>query len=130
MPDELYKNYEEWFRKAEEDEFAGKKILEAKHFLGPACFHFQQMAEKCLKGLLVFYEKEFPKTHDLLRLETLILEIEPRIKKIEKELDMLNRYYIETRYPGDYQEPDFKETQKAFIAASKIKEFVLKIVKS
>jgi hypothetical protein len=33
---------QEWLAKAEEDEVAGKDILAAAHFYGPACFHFQQ----------------------------------------------------------------------------------------
>lgn len=118
-------NYKEWFRKAEEDEFAGKEILEAKRFFAPACFHFQQMAEKYLKGLLIFYAKEFPKIHDLLELETLLLEEAPEIEKLHNDLKFLNRYYIETRYPGDYPEYTLEETKQASEAAEKIKRFIL-----
>ncbi len=130
MPNKVEKNYLDWFKKAEEDEFAGKEILDAGRFFAPACFHFQQMTEKYLKGLLVFHDKEFPKVHDLLEIEALLLEIEPGIKNCENELDLLNRYYIETRYPGDYPEFTRKEAEKALKAALKIKEFVLSGIKS
>lgn len=116
---------QKWSKKAEEDEFAGRVILENKQFPAPACFHFQQMAEKYLKGLLVFHNKPFPKTHDLLELETLLLEAEPEIKTIHGGLEFLNPYAIETRYPGNYPEVTLDEAQKAYDSALKVKEFVL-----
>ena len=62
MPDKQEKNnFEEWLKKVEEDEFAGNEILKAERFLAPACFHFQQMAEKLLKALLIFTRKIFQK---------------------------------------------------------------------
>lgn len=125
MPDKQEKNnFEEWLKRAEEDEFAGNEILKAERFLAPACFHFQQMAEKLLKALLIFYKKNFPKTHDLLELQTMLLDIAPDINDYEKDLDILNVYYIETRYPGDYPDFTLKEAKEAKEAADKIKGFV------
>ena len=67
MPDKQEKNnFEEWLKKAEEDEFAGNEILK----------------------------------------------------------DVLNVYYIETRYPGDYPDFTLKEAKEAKEAADKIKGFV------
>ncbi len=125
MPDEPNNGYREWIEKAEEDEFAGEKILEGERFPAPACFHFQQMAEKLLKGLLVFRRQPFPKVHDLLELETLLLELEPNIKDVHEELRFLNGYYVETRYPGDYPEFTLDECRKALEASARVKEFVL-----
>lgn len=119
----------EWFRKAEEDELAGKDILNAGHVYAPACFHFQQMTEKYLKGFLIFHNKRPPRVHDLLTLETLIDEIEPDIRQYDKELDLLGNLYIETRYPGDYPEFTLSETKEALGAATSIKEFVLERVR-
>ncbi|RJQ30785.1 HEPN domain-containing protein [Candidatus Parcubacteria bacterium] len=120
----------EWIKKAEEDEFAGEIILKDGNFFTPACFHFQQAAEKLLKSLLIFHDIEFSKTHDLLELETLLLEIEPDIKDCEEELILLNRYSVEVRYPGDYPEIFSKEANEALKAARKIKDFVLKKIKT
>lgn len=47
--------YQEWLKKVEEDEFAGKRILAGRKFLAPACFHFQQVAEKSMKALLCYH---------------------------------------------------------------------------
>ena len=129
MPNSVETGYLEWFKKAEEDAFAGEKILEAKKFFAPACFHFQQMAEKYLKGLLVFCDKSFPKVHDLIYLETLLLEQIPEVNILHADLKLLNRYYIETRYPGDYPKINFIECQKAFDSAKRIRDFVMRNIK-
>lgn len=117
-------SFQDWFKKAQEDYLSAKVILKGKEG-SPAtvCFLSQQMAEKYLKGLLVFHQKSFPKVHDLLELETLLLPDEPTLKGCEAEIDFLNRYYIETRYPGDYPEFFWEEAEKAFVAASCIKSF-------
>lgn len=122
-------NYLNWFKKAEEDEFAGKEILKSGVFFAPACFHFQQMTEKYLKGLLIYHGKDFPKVHDLIEIEELLLNVEPKIKEHENELALLNRFYIETRYPGDYSEFTLAETNEALEAADKLKQFVLGKIK-
>jgi len=130
MLDKNNPNYIEWFKKAEEDEEAGAKLLEHNGPFGPACFHFQQMAEKLLKGLLVYHGKEPPRTHDLIELETVIKDIEPNIENYKKEIDLLNSYYIETRYPGDFPEIVTHEAKQAFNAAKRLKEFIEKLKES
>ena len=126
------KKYQEWFKKADDDELNARSIL--KHRDGTptvVCFLSQQMTEKYLKGLLIFYNKTFSKIHDLLELETLLLKILPKIKKeLHQDLKLLNRYYIETRYPGDYPEFYWSDAEEAFAAAKRIREFVLEKIKS
>ena len=120
------KNFQEWFSKAMDDELNANSILTHRDGApSGVCFMSQQMAEKYLKGFLVFRQKFFPKIHDLLKLETLIFEFEPEIKTHHKDLTFLNRYYIETRYPGDYPEFSWQEAKKAFKKANLIKQFVL-----
>ena len=83
------------------------------------------MAELLLKGLLLFHDIQLKKIHDLLELKTLVLSAEPGIEKLQDDLVMLNRYYIEDRYPGDYPEIVWFEAEQALAAAIRIKEFVL-----
>ena len=111
--------YREWLAKADEDASVGEEILSLGHFPSPACFHFQQAAEKYLKALLLFHGKDFPKTHDLAVLYKLISELAPDITTVEKELQMLARYSVETRYPGDYPEVVLDEARQAGTAAQK-----------
>ncbi|MEW6007370.1 MAG: HEPN domain-containing protein [bacterium] len=52
----------------------------------------------------------------------------PGIKELHSNLIILNRYYIETRYPGDYPEFSWQEGEQAYESARKIKEFVLQLI--
>ena len=83
------------------------------------------MAEKILKGYLVFKGKKFPKIHDLDRLVKLCQEFDKSFKRIKPQARYLSNFYITTRYPGDYPEFNWKEAEKAFRSAIKIKNFVL-----
>lgn len=125
MPSDLEKNYSEWIRKAEDDDLSAKVIIQEGGAPSTACFLSQQMAEKYLKGLLVFYSISFPKVHDLLEMTTLLLDKASDIEDLRDDLVSLNRYYIETRYPGDYPQFSLEECQKAYEAAMKVRDFVL-----
>ena len=92
--------FSEWQAKAEDDCLAIEAMLKEGRLPNPICFHAQQMAEKYLKGLLVFYDIHVPKVHDLLELETLLLSIARDVSNLHDDLLVLTRYYITTRYPG------------------------------
>lgn len=116
-----------WVGKAKEDELNIRSIL--KHRDGApsgVCFLSQQMAEKYLKAMLIFYDLEPMKIHDLIKLTSLLENNAPDIKEIDEEAALLNQYYIETRYVGDYPEFFWKDAEEASAAAEKIKKFVLK----
>jgi HEPN domain-containing protein len=119
------KLHEEWFKKADEDESSAKIILAEDGPPSTVCFLSQQMAEKYLKGALGLYKQPQPKIHDLLALATLLAKKTPKIFEMKDELKLLNRYYIETRYPGDYPEFSLREAKKALTAAVVIKELIL-----
>ena len=116
----------EWLFKAQEDELSARDILEDKQGApSTVCFLSQQMAEKILKGYLVFKGKKFPKIHDLDRLVKLCQEFDKSFKRIKSQARYLSNFYITTRYPGDYPEFNWREAEEAFRSAIKIKNFVL-----
>lgn len=117
----------EWFAKAGEDELSIEAILK-EGSPSTACFLSQQMAEKYLKGLVVFHKKSFPKVHDLLALETILLDCDPSVHQLHEYLKILNRYYIEARYPGDYPEFSKADADEAFQSALHVKIFALSSV--
>ena len=120
-----------WVNKAGEDELNIRSIL--KHRDGApsgVCFLSQQMAEKYLKAMLIFYDLELMKIHDLIKLISFLENNASGIKEIDGEAALLNQYYIETRYAGDYPEFSWKDAEEALAAAKKIKEFVLKKIKA
>ena len=76
-----------WFSKVEEDELTIKSIL--KHRDGApsiACFLSQQMAEKSLKMLVMFFDIELEKIHDLKKLISLLEKKLTYRKKLTKGL--------------------------------------------
>lgn len=122
----MFDNHLKWFQKADEDLTSADILLKENGVPGTICFLSQQAAEKYLKGFLVFHEKNFTKVHDLLELETLLLDIVPDIRELHENLVILNGYYIGARYPGDYPEFSVKEADDAFKKASQVKNFVLR----
>lgn len=123
----LKKLASEWFSKARDDELSAEDILKDREgAASTVCFLSQQMAEKYLKGYLVFKEKEFPKIHDLARLLKLCGYLDPEFVKLAQEAQYLRPFYIATRYPGDYPEFSFEIAEDAFKKAMVIKEFVLR----
>ncbi|MEI7621878.1 MAG: HEPN domain-containing protein [Candidatus Moraniibacteriota bacterium] len=44
---------------------------------------------------------------------------------MSNEANLLNQFYIETRYVGDYPDFSWNDAKQAYEAAKKIKEFVL-----
>lgn len=122
-PDELVN---EWLEKAHDDELNARSILTHRDGTASAvCFLSQQMVEKLLKSLLVYHQIRFPKVHDFTNLVNLLSPKESEIIRFNKDLKILNRYYIETRYPGDYPEFTWKDAEEALAVAEKVKNFVL-----
>ena len=93
---------DQWLSKADEDfRLASHLVSEGACFPSAIAFHSQQAAEKYLKALLADRDRPFPKTHDLARLLELVEEVVPVTAEALAELDVLNPYGVETRYPGD-----------------------------
>lgn len=89
--------------------------------LETVCFHAQPCAEKYLKAWLISRAIEFPKTHDLVLL--LNLASDRGLTGLGVlDVQALNRFAVETRYPGDWEPFDRKEAERAVGAAKKIRE--------
>ncbi len=112
----------EWVKKAEEDLLSGRAVLK-DGAPSTGCFLAQQAAEKLLKAVLVAQNVEFPKTHDLLQLLSLLDPRVPESAILKEDLVLLNRYNIEPRYPGDYPELTREECQRAYDAALRVQKF-------
>ena len=127
VPPEILHQVCQWVEKAEHDLTAAEHMLTLLKDcpFDAVCFHAQQCAEKYLKGFLIFRSVDFPKTHDLVILLNLaggstalgvdLLSVEP-----------LNRYPMETRYPGDWEPITREESEEAVKSARKIREAVRK----
>jgi HEPN domain-containing protein len=76
------------------------------------CFNTQQAVEMALKAVHIGYNLNFPKTHDIKHLADLLQNENVNIPIEVIDAEILNRYAVETRYPGFYDpltEEDYKE---------------------
>ena len=117
---------EAWIKRAEEDLFTAKALMEFKKPVPwIVCFHAQQAAEKFLKAFLIHHYRPVSKTHDIKALILECSKIDPSFRKLLKEeVDRLTEYAVETRYPV-LLEPTIEEAREALELASKVRDFVL-----
>ncbi len=115
----------QWVEKAEHDLRNAEHTLTLKDDcpFDTVCFHAQQCAEKYLKGLLVFFTVDFPSTHDLFLLKKLALEA-ASIRMGSADLQTLNRYSVESRYPGEWEPITRAEAEEAVKSARQVRDAV------
>jgi HEPN domain-containing protein len=65
------------------------------------CYHCQQSAEKCLKGLLALKNHAPPKTHDLPLLIDACKQFFPGIMTVSTQGATLNPFSSQPRYPRE-----------------------------
>ena len=112
----------EWVEYAEEDLTLAKSALRRRKPLTTgSCFHSQQCAEKYLKAILVTKDVEFPKTHDLLILDSLCATAGILTGFAKEDLGRLSGYAVRTRYPGNQPTPE--EAKEALEIAIMIRRF-------
>lgn len=89
-----------------------------------ACWLAQQAAEKAIKGALVLLQIDFPKTHDLDLLCTLLPE-DWKAKSDPGDLAELSEWSVEARYPGDWPEVRTADAERAVSTAQHVVDSVL-----
>jgi HEPN domain-containing protein len=121
------KEFEKWFKKAENDLLVIKNNLSANEIpIDACCFHAQQAAEKYLKAYLVSKQIHFPKTRDLQSLLNLCIEVNSSFKTILEPAIKLSDYAIAPRYPDAFDDLALNDAINAQQDAVSIKEFILK----
>ena len=116
-----------WLRYAHEDLRAAEALL-GQGMPRQALFHAQQTAEKATKAIFVFLQTEFPYTHDLDRLRSLLPE-GWESKKDPPDLAELTFWATRGRYPGSSREATEDEASAAIEQARKVYEETLKDLK-
>lgn len=114
-----------WAEKAEHDLQNAEYVLTLTDDCptDTVCFHCQQCAEKYLKALLVYHGVDFPRTHDLVVLLNLAARTGDVALTVE-QVQPLNRYSIEARYPGDWDPIELEEARQALEMARQVREAV------
>ena len=123
------KPYESWLAKAEEDLAVGQLCFREQYF-SQACFLSQQVVEKSLKAFLLAKNRSYPRQHKVVKIAALCVEIKLDLKPLDKELKMLDEFYIPTRYPDAVPGglpgglPDAKDARLALDTARAVLELV------
>ena len=92
----------EWVQKAEGDWTTANRELRARNKpnFDAAAFHAQQCAEKYLKARLQEAGVPVQRTHDLVKVAESLTPVPLELSAMRANLDLLNRYAVEIRYPG------------------------------
>jgi HEPN domain-containing protein len=122
---EIIAEIRRWVEKAENDFRNAEYVLTLKENcpFDTVSYHCQQCAESYLKAALIQQNVEFPRTHDLVVLFNLLQKANPLPLRIA-DVQPLNRYSIEARYPGDWEPIEEDEARNAFDMVKKIRDVV------
>ena len=122
-----------WLQYAGEDLQSAKVLLKEKIY-NMVCFHSQQVAEKLFKSFIAAYNKEIPRTHNLIRLHKICEDLYGNELEIDsKALMFLNDVYIDSRYPADFGVLPFgqsgkEEAKKAYAYAKDVDSLLRPLV--
>ena len=113
---------------------ASLEELDSKFIYPFICFHSQQAAEKALKAFLLSRNLQAPKTHSLVDLLKLAAIHSGNLQNLGKNCEILDRYYVPTRYPDAILESKVSqifghfEAEEALKLASKIVKTISKVL--
>ena len=100
------------------------ELPESEWITDVICFHCQQAAEKYMKVLLIYDNKDIPKTHNIEFLQSLLKENHPDLSALDvKDISLFG---VDVRYPDNFYQPTIDEVKYYTSLVFRIKELVLK----
>jgi HEPN domain-containing protein len=120
----------EWFDSAKSDFLYAEIGLKQDIVFPQVAFLSQQIAEKSLKGFLVFNHVNPPRIHELPKLLFECIKINSALANLQDACELLSGFYIETRYPPDMPEYSKMEIAEALQNARLIKEKIEFLINS
>jgi len=126
----------------EKDEFVGEWIEKGDHDLGSAkliflhipeyfdtiAFHCQQAVEKYLKALLIYFEIDFKRSHDLMYLLDLLSQSIEIKESMYDSAILLNGFSVQIRYPDNTVYLSSEELETSISIAQDFRDYVIKTV--
>lgn len=118
----------EWIDKAEADYRTAKResVVQSGANYDAVCFHAQQCIEKLMKAVLIKWNINPPKTHDLTTLSQLLPSSHQSMVNIQK-LRFLSNAAVSFRYPGE--SADQADAQEALQICSELRPILHEILK-
>jgi HEPN domain-containing protein len=118
-PEERLRQYaQEWLQRAKGNLARAKQAKPAEAFWEDYCFDALQAAEKAVKAVLTLRGTDFPKSHDIAELLSLL-----NPKDVPDALwaaDGLTEYAVVTRYPGRKPPVSEEECRQAIALAEQV----------
>ncbi|HSH61877.1 MAG TPA: HEPN domain-containing protein [Acidimicrobiales bacterium] len=109
-----------WLREAQEELRVARHLWEAEELPArAACFHAHLAAEKALKALVLRTGSAIPRVHDLVALERM-LPADFRSLVDPDDLDLLNPWAMQGRYPADLAQVAEKRIADIVKAAGRV----------
>ncbi len=120
LPDASAAEARRWLTQVDEDLLAARRIASDPE-LPPriACFLSHLAAEKALKAYLIAHDVPHPKTHDLADLRALV-PADTELTVADADLQRLNPWTIEGRYPGDIPDAIRAQADGCLAAAERV----------
>lgn len=124
------KRYYDWLYHAYQDLLAARRLIEDNRLYGPTVFHCQQAIEKSLKAFLLYKHRKLFDGHNLTWLCKQAAMTDQSFTKWISKSTLLNRFYIETRYPADIPDEIDRELAEDILAATEeMMEFICDNIK-
>jgi len=121
----------EWLRTARSDLALARAGRPAADVLyEQLCFHAQQAAEKAIKAVLVARQVDFPKTHVIGELLSLVESQRVAIPEQVWDASDLTPYAVRARYPGTEQDIEEDEYRRAVTLAAVVVEWAARAVEA
>ena len=124
------KRYYDWLYHACLDIMSARALMEDERLAKPAVFHCQQAMEKGLKAFMLYKHRKLFDGHNLTWLCKQAALTDQSFTKWIGKSTLLNRYYIETRYPADIPEEISADFIKDILEATEgMLEFIFDLTK-
>ena len=119
---------QDWLRRAKGNLARAKQAKPKEAFWEDLCFDAQQATEKAIKAVLTCREIDFPKTHDIRELLTLLSTSGEVVPEAIWEAINLTDYAVETRYPGPAEPVTKEEYRDAVTVAGRVLKWAETII--
>lgn len=123
------KEVSEWIEKADHDLGSAKIIfLHLPDYFDTIAFHCQQAVEKYVKAVLVYYNIDFQRSHDLVYLLDLLTRKIDIDEVTFRKAFTLNNFSVQIRYPNMIVKLSKEELETAIQIADEFQLFALNII--
>ena len=110
----------DWVRHAQSDLAVAARPRDSIILCETLCYHAQQAVEKSMKGVLLHHGVEFPYTHNISRLITVVQEAGIPWPGELDEAAELTEYAVQLRYPGMSRRVTEEDLDRAVAVAERV----------